>query len=500
MKLFAFVTVFFILISIVSVSAIEDNNYFSVSENGTYSCIFLNLPQDLDINRVDEPLVSKILSDREKSPWIDITDNEVLINPGMLTRTPVCFYHEGQREGSYSFYELNVSSDYLGVNKGVKGGICITKYEDMDESDNASATTNICDLLNSQADIFDAQFRYPFIEARPGEVIKNSVYVTSYAKIRISFSMETDMDNDLSQWTETADPRSPMNSKSFSIKAPDYEGTYNMILRAEIVGCGLDLCRSTTIGRVKVSENATRTGFVANVVPKNLNIKDASNVSLKLLITNYEEEMDFSISVSSEPGMKMTPETKSIIIKQNSFASVDFVAEPTAGSDTLYEISFNVLSENNEEHAATAYISFGELLTDAKREAEQIINDARENGDKETETFVLERLNEWEEERENYDYGEELGSYEDFKKSLDEAKKGNIPDKNTGVDKPLNKTTKGNDSPPPEPAEFNWLIVIIPLIIIIAIVAFFIYKRTQNISEKYEYPGFDEKGFDDGDV
>ena len=500
MKLSVFVSVFFILLSALSVSAIEDNNYFSVSENGTYSCIFLNLPQDLDVNRIEEPLTSQILSDKDKSPWIDITDNEVLINPGMLTRTPVCFYHEGQREGSYSFYELNVSSDYLGVNKDVKGGICITKYEDIDESDNVSETTNICDLLNNHADIFDAQFRYPFIEARPGEVIKNSVYVTSYAKISVSFSMETDMDNDLNQWTETADPGNPMTSKSFSVKAPDYEGTYNMILRAEIVGCGLDLCRSTTIGRVKVSQNATRTGFVANIVPKNLNIKDASNVSLKLLITNYEEEMDFSISVSSEPGMKMTPESKTIRIEQNSFASVDFVAEPISGRDTLYEITFNVLSEDNEEHTATAYISFGELLTDARREAEQILEDARQNGDTETETFVLERLSDWEEERENYDYGEELGSYEDFKKSLEEAKKGNINNNAGSETSKNNGTSTGDGQHEPsqtDAGDFNWLIVIIPLIIIIAVVAFFIYRKTQNISEKYEYPGFDEENFED---
>ncbi len=487
---------FFLLIA--SAAALEDNNYFSVSENGTYSCIFVNLPQDLDVNTVDSSISSIIFSDKEKSPWIDTTENEFVINPGMLTRVPVCFYHKGLKEGDYSFYELNLSSNELGLSKGVKGGVCITDYEDVDSADNADENTNICDLLNNRADIFDAQFRYPYMEARPGEVIKNSVYVTSYAKIRIQFSMETDMDNDLSKWTATADPANPMNSKSFSVKAPDYEGTYNMILRAHILGCELDLCRSTVIGRVKVSQNATRTGFVANVVPKNLNIKDASNISLKLLITNYEEEMNFSISASSEPGMDISPQKKEVRIKQNSFASIDFIAVPASGKDTLYEINFDILSDKNEEHTTTAYISFGELLSDAKREAEEIIEDARKSGDKDTETFVLEKLNDWEEERENLDYGEELGSYEDFKKSLEEAKKGNI-----------NKTTDKNDqnettSRPPvkyqedETAEFNWLLVIIPLIIVIAIVVVFIIKKSQNVSEKYEYPGFDEETLERG--
>lgn len=500
--LYALTAMLLIILAAPGAYPLEDNYYFSVPKNGSYSCIYLNLPQDLDVNSVNSPVNSLIKSDKMLSPWIETTETQITINPGMLRREPVCFYHEGKSEGDYSLYRMSVSANDLSVKKDVKGGICITGYKDFDtSSENTTSETNICDLLNNNADIFDAQFRHPYIEAKPGEIIKNSVYVTSYAKIRIDFDIETDITNDLDPWITAANPDEPIITKSFSVKAPSTQGTYDMIIKGSILGCDLELCKKTTIARIKVDQDAERNGFVINSIPKNINVKDSSDVNLKLLITNYEDEMNFSVSASADPGMKITPEKKTVKIDKNSFTTIEFTATPASSDYTSYVITFDVLSSTNEEHIAKSYISFGELLTDAKREADDIIRTAKENDDKETETFVLEKLDEWEEEREELDYGEELATYEDFKKSLEEAKKGNI-EKNDDDEDDDEKddereitnggsVNEGGDKTPE--GGFDWFFIIIIVVVAIAAgSAFFIYKKTQNVSEKYDYPEFEE--------
>ena len=79
------------LLLMVSVTfALEDNHYFSVNESGEYSCIYVNLPQDLDVNTVSSPIKSVISSDKVNSPWIDTTESTVTINPGMLLAVIAC--------------------------------------------------------------------------------------------------------------------------------------------------------------------------------------------------------------------------------------------------------------------------------------------------------------------------------------------------------------------------------------------------------------------------
>ncbi|NOX71411.1 MAG: hypothetical protein GXO64_01805 [Candidatus Micrarchaeota archaeon] len=489
-----FLTLLLLLVLLPGAYSISDDQYFSVEENSSYTCIYINLPQDLDTSSIDSAINSEIKSDRLKSPWIDTTSISVKVNPGMLSRQPVCFYHEGKKEGDYSFFELNLSSAELSVNKGIKGGICITKYDDIDVQHDTDNATDICELLSKRADIFDVQFRYPYIEAKPGELIRNGVYVTSYAHIRIKFNIESDIENDLESWITATDPSSPTETKSFKMKAPETEGSYNIIVRGSIMGCNMEACRKTTIGVLRVSENASRRGFVLNVVPQNINIKDVDNVTLKLLVTNYENDMNFSISATGDNGITVSPKKKSVNVKKNSFASVEFVITPNNGDENLYTINFDVLSEDNEEHAIEAHVSFGELLTDAKREVDKILEDAKENGDKETETFVLERFEEFKEKRNQADYGDDLSVYDEFKKSLKKAKKGEIKSNTSTTKKP--KTRKI----PPHPDDnandgnaLDWMVFLIPLIIIIGVIAFFIYKKTQNVSEKYDYPGFDEE-------
>ena len=499
MKFYAFAAFLAILVlSAASAESIESGKYFSVPSGERYTCFYINLPQDLDVNSVGSAVQAEIMSDKEKSPWVDTTSVFVKVNPGMLTRQPICFYHENKNDGDYSFFEINISSKELSREKTIEGGVCVTSYADVD-SGTETNVTDVCSLLSKSADIFDVQFRYPYMEARPGEIIRNMVYVTSYAKVRMKFFVETDLKTTLDEWTVATSSSNPSFSKGFDIRAPSAEGDYFVIVRGSIMGCRLESCKKTAIARIKVEKNVTRKGFSLNVVPKNLNIKNAQNITLKLLITNYENEMNFSISVLTKPKVLIIPEKAEIEISKNSFKSKEFTLSLPSKENTLYKIRFDVISNSGEEHTTTAYISVGELLTDAKREVESILRKAKSKGDKKTETFVLKKLEEWEEMRRETDYGEELASYEEFKKAIEEAKKGRIKNEDNKKEEVFKDKGDGYESYEEEKNNENGMLDIILIIIIIGaavgIIVFVLIKKSKNVSETYEYPQFDDESF-----
>ena len=131
----------FFLILPHAAGALDDNLYFSVSPESSYSCIEVNLPQDLGKD-ITSAIDSYIELDKAKNPWADVTYNKVGLRPGMQTKSPVCFYHPGAKEGDFSFYSIELTSQELGVSREINGGFCLSSTED---ADTLPETSNICD-------------------------------------------------------------------------------------------------------------------------------------------------------------------------------------------------------------------------------------------------------------------------------------------------------------------------------------------------------------------
>jgi hypothetical protein len=472
---FSIITAFMLLALLpVSVCALENNMYFSVDPSQEYSCVYVNLPQDLGLVSVDKNMESVIEAEKEESQWIDTTYNKIMVNPGVLNKNPVCFYYPGKSEGDFSFYKVKVYSNDIGVSNEMSGGLCISEYEDIDSGPNATKTTNICKLINDNADLFDLQFKHETSFANPGETVTKTIYLTSYASLNTDLTSITTLQNDFGSQTVSTSPQRPLVTKSFKVKVPNKEGEYSLIVLAKVRGCSLTLCEKELESKIKVASDFLNEGFATTIVPKNINLKDSQETIYRLFITNYEESNEFTIETSSDPPINIDPKSISTSVNQEEEKTITFKVTPTSSDPSIYRLYFKVKTSETEK-MVNAYLTVGELLTDALRESEDLEDqttdpDIRNQINLARNTF-LSQYN-------SSSYGNELDDYEDFKEELENARAG----------------LGGNEEEPQQPDTINggidWIWIAVPVVIIAVVLVFFFYKKTKVVSE-YEYPRFE---------
>lgn len=457
------------------VLSLENNMYFSVNPRTEYTCVYVNLPQDLGLMSVNKSLESIIEADKEESLWVDTTYNKVVINPGVLNKNPLCFYYPGKEEGDFSFYRVKVYSPEAGISNEMSGGLCISEYDDIDSGLNATKETDICKLLNDNADLFDLQFKHETSFAEPGETVTKTIYLTSYAKLTIDLTIITTLQNDFGSQTVSTSPEHPLVTRSFKVKVPSREGKYSVIMFAKVRGCGLKLCEKEVEGRITVASGHENSGFETTIIPKNINIKEAKETIYRLLITNYDDPKEFSIETSSDPAVSIDPKSVTTSVGKNEDKTLTFKVTPPSSEPNLYRIYFKVKTHDSEK-MVNAYLTVGELLTDALRESTNLENSV-------TDPVVLKEItlakNDFMNTYNTSSYGDDLGDYEKFKKDMEKAR--------------TNLNGGGESEQPPELTSGggpDWIWFIIPVVIIVAVLLFFVFKKSRVVKD-IEYPQFE---------
>lgn len=451
--------------------ALESGTVFSVGPGTGYKCVYVNLPQDLGIGAVNQKSETIIESNKDSSPWVDTTYSKVVIEPGVQNKNPVCFYYSGREEAEFSFYSIKLSSLGLGVKNTISGGLCISNYADVDTGVDTENANDVCKLLNDNADIIDLSFAEDVTQAKPGEVVSKTLYVTSYANLRMRLSISSDMQNDFGEPVVTTSPSKPMLSRTFKIKAPDHEGDFGFTVQAQVEGCTINACTKQKQGTISVSQDA-KEGFSVSVIPRNINLKGAEEMLFRVVITNKEDTKNFTIEATSDPSLAMEPETKDVSVEKDKEKTTLFKVTP--GSEKLYRLDFKI-STATEETTTSAYVTIGELLTDALRYSEEVEKNAPPSLLEE----ITKAKKEYEEKYNQTSYGDDLKNYEDFQKTLDEAQMEiDGGEKNTTVT-------------PPKPVDgggFNFMFIAIPLVIVAAVVLIFIaFRKAKGSSDAGGY-------------
>jgi hypothetical protein len=472
MRLPLFVILTFLLL-LPFASSLESGTILSAEPDTEYKCVYVNLPQDLGIASISQDSETVIEVDKSSSPWSDMTYNKVVMSPGVLNRNPVCFSYSGKKEGDFSFYSISLSSVGLGVSNSISGGLCVSHYADVDTGFDMSNKTDVCRLLSENADIIDLSFGEEIIQAKLGEVITKTLYVTSYANLRIKLSMVTNLQNDFEETFVTTSQSKPTVTKTFKLKAPEREGDFETAVLAQVDGCAIQACKKIKHASISVKQDE-KEGFSVAVIPKNINLKTSSEVLFRVVINNYEETQNFIIKAASEPSLVIEPEAQDLSIDKGKEKVAVFSVTP--GSDALYELEFTVGTEETEK-AVTAYLSVGELLTDALRYAEAAESTIANEDIKEE---MRKARAAYEESYNTSSYGNELDDLEDFVNTIDEL-----------------KDSEANGNGPVQPAQgagFDWILVAIPLVVIAAValllVAFKKAKTTASGGDYASYPGY----------
>lgn len=472
MRISVFILLLTFLLLASTGSSLESGTIFSVQPGTGYRCVYVSLPQDLGLSYLNETTETIIETDKEESPWVDMTYSKVVMEPGVINKNPVCFYYSEEEEGKFSFYRISLSSRDLGISSAISGGLCVSDYEDVDTGVEATNETDICDLLNENSDIIDLSFKEDVTQANPGEVVKKTLYVTSYANLRIRLSIATNLQNDFGNPVVTTSPTKPTAVKTFEINAPEKEGNFGMIVLAQAEGCEIQACKKQKQSVLSVTKKG-KEGFTSSVIPKNINLKEARETTFRVVISNYDESQDFLIEASSDPSLGIEPVSKTVRVGKNDEKTTIFKAFPE--DDDLYRIEFKITSEKSEK-LLTSYLSIGELLTDGLRYAKAIERtstpDVREE--------IRRASEEYEESYNQSSYSEGINEYQDFIDTIDEIKE-------------TSKTDDDGKKQDGEPGEegFNWLFLAIPVIIIVIIVLLFVaYKKSRVTDSGYQGYGY----------
>ncbi|MEE9323412.1 MAG: hypothetical protein V3U72_02595 [Candidatus Aenigmarchaeota archaeon] len=454
-------------------SSLESGTVFSVQPGTGYKCVHINLPQDLGMSSLNETTETIIEVDKGESPWADMTYSKVVMEPGVINKNPFCFYYSDKNEGDFSFYRIDLSSHDLGVSGSISGGLCVSDYEDVDTGVETENETDICGMLSENADIIDLSFKEDVTQAKLGEIVTKTLYITSYANLRIRLSIATNLQNDFDESVVTASPSNPTAQKTFKVKAPEREGDFEIFVRAQAEDCYIQACKKQKKSVLSVTTKEKK-GFSVSVVPKNINLKEARETTFKVIISNYEKSQDFLIEASSDPSLGIEPESKTVRVDKNGEKTAVFKALP--GEEDMYKIEFKITTEKTEK-LLTSYLSVGELLTDGFRYAEASERastpDIRDEMRKAREEYEK-RYNET-------SYGEDIDDYEDFIDTIDELKKKGSGNGGNG------KKEDGK----PEEGGFNWLFLAIPIIVIVVIALLFVAYKKSKVAGSGGYSGYE---------
>jgi hypothetical protein len=235
---------------------------------------------------------------------------------------------------------------------------------------------------------------------------------------------------------------------------------------AQAEGCAIQACKKQK--KTFLSVNAgEKKGFSVAVNPGNINLKEPAEVLFRVIISNYDNPQDFTITANTDPPAATEPQSTTVSVGKNEEKTSVFNVTP--GNAELYKTEFTV-STNSTEKLMTSYISIGEILTDALRYSE----DAESNSAPDLKGEIQKATDDFENKYNSTNYGDDIKDYEDFRKTVDDL-----------------KNSTGNSVPDNTGKGFNWMFVAIPVVIIVAVILLLFAFRKAKSPEQYEgYGGY----------
>lgn len=458
MKFIISLIIFLILIG--SVQAISDNLFFSIPNN-TIQCVDIILPDDMDVLEEGIKGIVGYRIETTIGEWGDLTEQIVWTDENNTAIIPLCFRVSDKKTGECSKpFNITISAPEINKTKTWKGGICVSGQKDVDAAPEGNDTREV---LNTKKDIFDIGLKKYVRYGNPGEDVVFSVLLESYADLKIIVSANSSANVYPEREVVSLNKENPKRVVEFRVSGE--EGEYVVDITANILNCYEDYCRKSVEGKLIVSEEPERSGFSISIFPDNINVKYLDPVLFELTISNFGEKAEFKTELSTILENDFVSET--IEINSGEENTIYFTVTPEEYS-ALYELKVTVKSGNTTKHA-TAYLTTNEILSDAEREMEE----AKAGADRESKEDIDNSFGRFLDRYRKDVYGKELDSYKDLKTSLKTAKPvaGNLTNQSTFK----------------KEREFNWILVIIPVVIAALVIVFVVLYKRGLLFQKEEF-------------
>jgi len=426
--------------------SLTDNMYFTLEPNTT-RCVDIMIPDDLGY--ASNYKVDYEIDSTAQRGWSDLTDKNIIsTDENNTVRFPVCFYGLNKKEGDCSEpFKIIISAPELEKSREFNLGLCIAGNFDVDIEELDDGET-VEDVVNTNVDFFDLGFEDDMIYMSAGEERTVKLLVESYADLRIDIESNGLNINPASTSVLTSET-DPLKELSFTLRAPDYNGEFEITVDGHIYGCEEALCSKTARLIAIVGEDPPQ--FTLSIFPKTLNIKDPRAVLYSIVIENNGDAGEFQTGLSLPSGLTSNFEPQSITMDSGSKETINFVISPQAG-ESSYEIKATVVS-NGVLKEDFSHLSVNEMQTDLLRASD---------GSEDVEN--------WLQEYENSSYGADLDTYRRLQDRLQGSN-------TTPVD--------NNTIPPeePEPVDYTWIVIPAVAVVVIVILLILFMSRKKKPDE-----------------
>ncbi len=369
-------------------------------------------------------------------PWADIHRASFNAGPGNPIIVPVCISTEGRKKGSEAVLKFNLDAPEDNITYTY--GVCVSDYEDIDET---SLEGSPCALTSVLTDVFSADLIEPERTVLPGEKVSFDLIVSSSLGMTVTLD-RADGPKMVIGATSLTMPGEQM--VKIDIEAPSDVGDYPFSIKASVVGCDKASCEKTVEGILHVAAEKLGEGFSVDLSPSNVDVIGVRSATYYLTVHNFESIRTFSISFEVPGSIQTDFEPMEISVGEGMTRRIAIVVVPKIKDMGLYYLRGIVQDSDGKKMIAEASLTVDEAASDAQR--------AAENNPKlkdEADDYVKE-----------YEKDASLDDWEDFNDVIvnyDDSGLGDV----SGGDVPL----------------FNWIMVIVIAVAVVAAVAFYIYKK-----------------------
>ena len=457
---------------LIFVNSVTAYNEITVGENMLITIpkddfIYINvlIPDDLGVTELGE--YEYVIESTAGSSWDDLSEQSVTTDIFQPALIPIEFNSLNKDEGDCSgpFY-IRLSSLALGKSRSWSGEVCVSGYADIDAPSGTVPEEE--ESNNDNMDMFDADFIPEEKTAKPGEDVTYTLSIKSHAELEFDITLGNEVTMSADRDFVFTDSDNPRKDITVTVTAPNQTGNHDFTALIE-ADCGEQFCTRTITGRLIVSDtDVPEDFFTVSIFPDGLNVRDLEPMDFQLTIHNPGQEKTFDLELKLPSSFTSEFEDTSITVAAGEDRNISFTADPF--EDFNFELVKMYVSYGNRRRMAVAQVSKDEMLTDTRRQAEELLARA----DEETASEINAAMDDWEESYSESSYGNEFGEYGKIKDRLKAAEEKieqqSIPE--SGDDLVIISDTEEPVNPMANPLLMGLIIAAV-----VGIILFIIYKR-----------------------
>ncbi|MEM5812175.1 MAG: hypothetical protein QW286_00495 [Candidatus Aenigmatarchaeota archaeon] len=441
---------------------LTDGLFFTVAPNSTSEIYFI-LPDDVGAGsgKADYKI-------KTSTNWsVDLTEQDVFTEENNTVIIPIIFYSSGKKEGDCSNYTISVSAPKLMTSKVWRGGVCLSRYMDVDISKTGSDPKKV---LNENVDLFSIGFLSYTKNSKPFEPVSIELLLQSQATLTIDVKVTSDFPFEKKDFVIQTSPASQYITIYLNGTA-NSSGTYYVSAEARARNCTLPSCTKQTAMKIIVSESEPSEGFSVSLFPDNLAIKKVEPLTYRFAIqNNYKEGLQFLVNVEVPFDLDSSLLLETVTVSPLSQKIVDFTVNPR-NQTGFYEIKATA-SARGMKKTASAYLSVNEMVSDVYRNAEDALSVANSSVKKDIEKAVRN----WYSSYMKSEYGSNITGYSSLQDAIDDAKRQTLTKNESCID-------SGEDIEIESQEGQNNLVFVIPLICVAVLIIFLLFRKRNTKSE-----------------